>query len=229
MGREVERMALSRGHEIVDRIDGDWEKLPVCDVAVEFTEPSSALSNITRAMEQGVPVVSGTTGWLDDWELAVRAVEAYNGTLFYSSNYSVGVYLLRQINRELARLANRLGGYEPTIEEVHHIHKLDYPSGTALTLAEDIVEQLSSKSSIQAYLSGSDVPLHNSDELLIRSVREGEVPGIHTIKYESDVDCIELKHEAKGRSGLALGAVLAAEFVQGRKGVLGMDDLMRQL
>ncbi|MBR8703276.1 4-hydroxy-tetrahydrodipicolinate reductase [Porphyromonas levii] len=226
MGHEIERVALSRGHEIVGKIDGAWNELPQCDVAIEFTQPDSALGNITKALEQGVPVVSGTTGWLLDWDKAVNAVDQNNGTLFYASNFSVGIYLFRQINRQLARMMNRFSGYEPMVEEVHHIHKLDYPSGTALTLANEVVEQLASKTETLAYLAPSEMPEHAPNQLLIRSVREGEVPGTHIIRYESAEDSIEIKHEAKGRAALALGAVLAAEFVQGKKGLFGMEDLI---
>lgn len=226
MGHEIERVALSRGHEIVGKIYGAWNELPQCDVAIEFTQPDSALGNITKALEQGVPVVSGTTGWLLDWDKAVNAVDQNNGTLFYASNFSVGIYLFRQINRQLARMMNRFSGYEPMVEEVHHIHKLDYPSGTALTLANEVVEQLASKTETLAYLAPSEMPEHASNQLLIRSVREDEVPGTHIIHYESAEDNIEIKHEAKGRAALALGAVLAAEFVQGKKGLFGMEDLI---
>ncbi|MBR8773948.1 4-hydroxy-tetrahydrodipicolinate reductase [Porphyromonas levii] len=226
MGHEIERVALSRGHEIVGKIDGAWNELPQCDVAIEFTQPDSALGNITKALAQGVPVVSGTTGWLLDWDKAVNAVDQNNGTLFYASNFSVGIYLFRQINRQLARMMNRFSGYEPMVEEVHHIHKLDYPSGTALTLANEVVEQLASKTETLAYLAPSEMPEHASNQLLIRSVREDEVPGTHIIRYESAEDSIEIKHEAKGRAALALGAVLAAEFVQGKKGLFGMEDLI---
>ncbi|WP_018358767.1 4-hydroxy-tetrahydrodipicolinate reductase [Porphyromonas levii] len=226
MGHEIERVALSRGHEIVGKIDGAWNELPQCDVAIEFTQPDSALGNITKALAQGIPVVSGTTGWLLDWDKAVNAVDQNNGTLFYASNFSVGIYLFRQINRQLARMMNRFSGYEPMVEEVHHIHKLDYPSGTALTLANEVVEQLASKTETLAYLAPSEMPEHTPNQLLIRSVREGEVPGTHIIRYESAEDSIEIKHEAKGRAALALGAVLAAEFVQGKKGLFGMEDLI---
>lgn len=226
MGHEIERVALSRGHEIVEKIDGEWNVLPKCDVAIEFTQPDAALSNITKAIEQGVPVVSGTTGWLMNWNDAVNAVDKHQGTLFYASNFSVGIYLFRQVNRMLARMMNRFQGYEPMVEEIHHIHKLDYPSGTALTLANEVVEQLAAKTETLAYLAPEAMPEHAPNQLLIRSVREGEVPGTHTIRYESSEDCIEIKHEAKGRVALALGAVLAAEFVQGRKGLFGMEDLI---
>lgn len=226
MGHEIERVALSRGHQIVGKIDAEWRELPECDVVIEFTQPDSALGNITKAMAVGVPVVSGTTGWLMDWPEAVHAVDKYDGTLFYASNFSVGVYLFRQINRQLARMMNHFQSYEPTVEEIHHIHKLDYPSGTALTLADDMVEQLASKSETLAYLSSDDAPEHRADQLLICSVREDEVPGTHTVRYESGEDSIEIKHEAKSRAALALGAVLAAEFVQGKKGIYGMEDLI---
>lgn len=227
MGHEVEKVALSRRHEIVGRLDGEWDRLPECDVAIEFTTPESAFDNIYKAIEQNVKVVSGTTGWLRRWDDAVTAVDRNKGTLFYASNFSIGVYIFRQINRQLARMMNHFPDYQPTMEEVHHIHKLDYPSGTALTLADDVIEQLASKTESLAYLAPDKAPEHRPDKLLIRSVREGEVPGTHTITYESDVDKIEITHEAKDRAGLALGAVLAAEFVQNKQGVYGMEDLVQ--
>lgn len=226
MGHEIERVAVSRGHNVVGKLEAGWEELPSCDVAIEFTQPTTALQNITKALEQGVPIVSGTTGWLKDWEKAVAEVERYSGAFFYASNFSIGVYLFRLINRQLAHLMNSYPNYHPSLEEIHHIHKLDYPSGTALTLANDMLEELANKWECKAYMDTCEAPEDKEGQLLIRSVREGEVPGTHIIRYESDEDLIEIKHEAKGRSGLALGAVLAGEFLLGKKGVFEMKDLV---
>lgn len=226
MGHEVEQVALQRGHNIVDRLDGTWESIPECDVAIEFTTPATAFENITKAIRQGIPIVSGTTGWLQRWEDAITEVDRHHGALFYASNFSIGIFLFRQLNRQLAKLMNRFPEYEVTMEEIHHIHKLDYPSGTALTLADDIIEQLALKTEPIAYLAPAEVPTHHSEQLLIHSIRENEVPGTHSIRYESNEDVIEFTHKAKGRTGLALGAVMAAEFLKGKKGVFGMEDLL---
>ena len=208
MGHEVEQVALSRGHDIVATVDSDWDTLPSCDIVIEFSRPEAAFNNITKCIQQGLPIVSGTTGWLEQWGKAVDCVKQNNGTLFYASNFSVGVYLFRLINTYMARLMNHYPNYLPTVGETHHIHKLDYPSGTALTIA-------------------NEVPTHRDDQLLITSIRKDSVPGTHVVKYESEEDVLTLSHEAKGRKGLALGAVLAAEFVVDKKGIYGMDDLIQ--
>lgn len=227
MGHEVERVALSRGHEIVATIDADWDTLPSCDVVIEFSRPDAAFNNITKCIQQGIPIVSGTTGWLEQWDKAVECVKQHNGTLFYASNFSIGVYLFRLINVYMAKMMSRYPNYTPTVEETHHIHKLDYPSGTALTIANEMIEYLDSKSETLAYLKPSDVPGHRDDQLLIASIRKDSVPGTHVVRYESNEDILTLTHEAKGREGLALGAVLAAEFVADKKGVYGMEDLIQ--
>lgn len=226
MGHEVERIALQRGHEVVGRLDQAWEKIPACDVAIEFTTPDTAPDNIIKALSSGIPVVSGTTGWLKQWDEVANEVVRNNGTLFYASNFSIGIFLFRRLNKQLAKLMNRFPQYEPSMEEIHHIHKLDYPSGTALTLADEVLEQSALKSEVKAYLAPESVPDTQPEELLIRSVRQGEVPGTHTIIYDSPEDRIEIKHEAKSRAALAYGAVTAAEFVLGKKGIFGMEDLM---
>lgn len=227
MGKEVERIALSRGHKIVSRIDKRCDKLPECDVVIEFTRPEEAFDNIKMSISQCIPIVSGTTGWLDRWDEIVRIVNEQNGALFYASNFSIGVFLFRVLNKTLAKMMNHHPNYEPSLEEIHHIHKLDYPSGTALTIANDILELLDNKSEILAYLSSEKEPAHNDSQLCIASIRRGEVPGTHTVRYESPEDIISITHEAKGRAGLALGAVLAAEFVCDKKGVFGMNDLIQ--
>lgn len=227
MGKEVERIALSRGHKIVSRIDKRCDKLPECDVVIEFTRPEEAFDNIKMSISQCIPIVSGTTGWLDRWDEIVRIVNEQNGALFYASNFSIGVFLFRVLNKTLAKMMNHHPNYEPSLEEIHHIHKLDYPSGTALTIANDILELLDNKSEILAYLSSEKEPAYNDSQLCIASIRRGEVPGTHTVRYESPEDIISITHEAKGRAGLALGAVLAAEFVCDKKGVFGMNDLIQ--
>lgn len=226
MGHEVERIALSRGHEVVEKLDAQWDKLPECDVAIEFTTPETAFDNISRAIKQGVPVVSGTTGWLKRYDDVLTEVDRHDGAFFYASNFSIGIYLFRQLNKYLAKMMNFFPEYDASMEEIHHIHKLDYPSGTALTLADEVIEQLAVKTEPKPYLAPDEQPDVTPGQLLIRSIREGEVPGTHTIHYESEEDVIEIKHAAKGRAGLARGAVLAAEFLQGKKGVYGMEDLV---
>lgn len=227
MGHEVEQAALSRGHKIVATVDSDWDTLPSCDIVIEFSRPEAAFNNITKCIQQGLPIVSGTTGWLEQWNKAVECVKQNNGTFFYASNFSVGVYLFRLINTYMARLMNHYPNYAPTVEETHHIHKLDYPSGTALTIANEMIEYLDSKSETLAYLEPNEVPTHRDDQLLITSIRRDSVPGTHVVKYESEEDVLTLSHEAKGRKGLALGAVLAAEFVVDKKGIYGMEDLIQ--
>lgn len=229
MGHVIEEVAQSRGHEIVATLEEGWEQLPDCDVAIEFTQPDRAVTNITKCLEAGVPVVSGTTGWLKDWTSTCEYVEQYDGGLFYASNYSVGIHVFRKAVTMLAKYMNALPEYSNIgVKEIHHTKKLDYPSGTALSIAKDIVEQLARKSEIMSYLDPEDAPQVNDDTLLIRSVREGQIPGIHQVIFESNHDIIRLEHEAYDREGLALGAVLAAEFMsKGKKGVYGMDDLIR--
>lgn len=230
MGHVIEEAARQRGHEIVATLDEGWESIPDCDVAIEFTQPDHAVDNITKCLQSGIPVVSGTTGWLDEWDKVTQLVERYDGTLFYASNYSVGIHVFRKVITLLSKYMNQLPEYSDIeVEEIHHTNKLDYPSGTALSIAKDIVEQLARKSEIVSYLEPNDMPQINDDALLIRSVREGHVPGIHQVSFESKHDIIRLEHEAYDREGLAIGAVLAAEYVAQEKknGVLGMDDLIR--
>lgn len=225
MGREIERIARERGHEIVAIIDlNETDKFTSnefkhADVAIEFTSPESAFQNYMRAFEAGVPVVSGTTGWLDKIDQVKDACKNDGKTFFYASNFSLGVNLFFAVNEYLAGLMNRFPEYDVRMEEVHHIHKLDAPSGTAITLAEGITDRVERK-------SGWSLEKESSETLHIQSSREGEVPGIHTVIYESPTDLIRLTHDAKSRAGFALGAVLAAEFTKGKKGFLGMKDLL---
>jgi 4-hydroxy-tetrahydrodipicolinate reductase len=226
MGKEIEKIAVSRGHKINLVIDINnpqdltIENLRKCDVAIEFTIPHSAVKNYNICFEAGIPVVSGTTGWLDKKEEVIKKCIEMNGTFLYASNFSLGVNLFFELNRKLAKLMANRPEYNVEMTEVHHIHKLDAPSGTAISLAEDIIERLPGKN----IWVNDKVAAEN--ELNIKSERRGEVPGIHTIKYESEVDFIEITHDSKSRKGLAFGAVLAAEYCLGHKGILTMKDLL---
>ena len=226
MGKIIERIALERGHEIVSIIDIDnrddfkSDAFKSADVAIEFTVPQVALDNYKQAFEAGVAVVSGTTGWADQQE-KVKADVLKNGyTLFWSSNFSLGVNIFMAVNKYLAKIMNRFPEYNVEMTEVHHIQKLDAPSGTAITLAEGILDTIDRKTGWMKEIQ------QNDNELAIKSIREGQVPGIHTIRYESFADIIEITHDAKSREGFALGAVLAAEFTCGKKGFLGMNDML---
>jgi len=226
MGKEIEKIAISRGHQIALIIDINnpqdltVENLRKCDVAIEFTIPHSAVNNYNICFEAGIPVVSGTTGWLDKKEGVLKKCTELNGTFLYASNFSLGVNLFFELNRKLAELMANRPEYNIEMTEVHHIHKLDAPSGTAISLAEDILNRLPGKNS----WVNDKVAAEN--ELNIKSERRGEVPGIHTIKYESDVDFIEITHDSKSRKGLAFGAVRAAEYCLDHKGILTMKDLL---
>lgn len=227
MGKIIERIALERGHEIVSIIDIDnrddfgSEAYKSADVAIEFSVPAVAVSNIRSSFAAGVPVVCGTTGWTEALPEIRRELEEGGHTLFWSSNYSLGVNIFMKVNSYLARLMNRFPEYNVEMTEVHHTQKLDAPSGTAITLAEGILEELDRKTSWSKEVEESD------SQLAIKSIREGQVPGIHTIRYESEVDSITMTHDAKSREGFALGAVVAAEFTAGKKGLLGMTDLLK--
>ena len=238
MGKEIERIARSRGHEVVCIVDINnqeelgGEAFRSADVAIEFTSPATAYGNCLKAFEAGVKVVSGSTGWMaEHGEEMQRFCREQGKTLFWSSNFSLGVALFSALNRYLAQIMNQFPGYEVSMSETHHVHKLDAPSGTAITLAEDILANLDRKQRwVKGTLLAPDGTLSGStqcqpDELPISSVREGEVPGIHTIRYESEADSITITHDAKNRSGFALGAVLAAEFTAQHEGFLGMKDL----
>lgn len=213
MGKEIEKIALHRGHEIVCIIDvhnqEDFESAAFkrADVAIEFTNPVAAYQNYLKTFQAGVKLVSGSTGWQEEHGEEVEQLCRKGGkTLFWSSNFSLGVAIFSAVNRQLARIMKQFPAYNVSMTETHHIHKLDAPSGTAKTLAREILENL-----------GRECP--------ISSIREGEVPGIHSIRYESDADSITLTHDAKNRSGFALGAVLAAEYTASHEGLLGMSDL----
>lgn len=227
MGKIIERIALERGHEIVSVIDIDnredfeSESFKSADVAIEFTVPGVVMENYVKAFAAGVPVVSGTTGWTEHLEEVKAVVSKNNYTLFWSSNFSLGVNIFMEVNKHLAKIMNQFPDYNVEMTEVHHTQKLDAPSGTAITLAEGILRNLDRKT---VWVKETE---NNSDELAIKSIREGQVPGIHTVRYESSVDSIEITHDAKSREGFALGAVIAAEFTAGKKGFLGMGDLLQ--
>ena len=238
MGKEIERIARSRGHEIVSIIDLDnqqdfaSEAFRSADVAIEFTNPQAAYGNYLRAFEAGVKVVSGSTGWLKDHGDDVRRLCTEEGkTLFWASNFSLGVAIFSAVNKYLARIMNQFPEYDVTMEETHHVHKLDAPSGTAITLAEGILDNLGRKTRwVKGTLLAPDGTLSGStqcapEELPISSIRRDEVPGIHSIRYDSDADSITITHDAKNRSGFALGAVLAAEYTAQHTGLLTMEDL----
>lgn len=227
MGKAIEKIAIERGHTITAKIDMqsedifDGEGFKSADVAIEFTIPAAAYNNFQECFKRNVPVVSGTTGWLDKIDEIKDQCNSKGQTFFYASNFSVGVNIFFEINKKLAQLMNGVDGYEVSMEETHHIHKLDSPSGTAITLAEGIIENLDRK---QSWVEGKEA---NAEQIHIEAYRKDEVPGIHTIKYDSAVDEIIIHHSAKSRQGFAMGAVLAAEFAAKNKGFLGMSDLLK--
>lgn len=226
MGHEIEKIAIDRGHTIVSIIDVnnvsdfDSPEFKSADVAIEFSTPHSALDNYRRAFAANVPVVAGTTGWLEHIDEVKKACAEDGKTFFYASNYSLGVNVFFAVNKYLAKIMNGFTNYDVKMEEVHHIHKLDAPSGTAITLAEGVLENIERK---DRWVLETE---EKKTDLAIHCIREGEVPGIHEIIYESEVDVISIKHDAKSRKGFALGAVVAAEFTKGKKGFLGMKDML---
>lgn len=229
MGKAIESIALQRGHEIVCKIDADnqndfdSEAFAAADVAIEFTTPATAVANYKRAFSRGVPVVSGSTGWLASMPEIKKMCEAGEGTFFWTSNFSLGVNIFFAVNKYLASLMAGLPQYTPSMTEIHHIHKLDHPSGTAITLAEGIMDK---DNRIKSWTEADECA---ADQLHITAEREGEVPGTHIINWDSEADSITIEHRAKSRMGFALGAVIAAEWTCGKKGFLTMDEMMRSL
>jgi len=228
MGKAVEEVCHQREHEIVAIIDtpSGWEKAASLShdaVVIDFSIPEEAVNNISRCFKLGFPVVSGTTGWYDKLEPVEKICAETRGTLFYSPNFCLGVNILFHVNRLLAGIMASTEGYRPSISETHHIHKMDAPSGTALRLAEDILHE---NPQLKKWKNAPD---DNPHTLPVLSFREGEVPGIHEVVYDSEVDRLTLKHEAKNRKGFALGAVLAAEFIQEKKGIFTMQDYLKTL
>ena len=234
MGKIIEKIATDRKHEIVLKIDHDnlheltAENLKKADVAIEFTMPGSVLGNIAKCFEAGTPVVVGTTGWYDELENIKQQCEENNSTLLYATNFSVGVNIFFKINKMLAKLMNNYPYYDVQVEEIHHTQKLDSPSGTAITIAEGIIENIDAKKDWLNVLTTDDNKNEGNisqNELLIESLRIDSVPGTHTVIYDSEVDSIEFKHTAHNRNGFALGAVLAAEWLQDKKGFHSVQDM----
>jgi 4-hydroxy-tetrahydrodipicolinate reductase len=224
MGHEIERHLAGRGHEVVLRATSDspalLEELHACDMAIEFTEPSAAVGNLLLCFEAGCPVVAGTTGWYNRLPEVKSEAARLGGTVLYASNFSIGVNAVFHINRLLARVMERFSEYTPSIEEIHHLAKKDKPSGTAITLAEGLLDEW------PRLTEWSLGPGERRDTLYIDSVREGEVPGTHHVRYTSSIDRITLTHEAYSRAGFALGSVLAAEWLKGKKGVYTIHDFL---
>ena len=225
MGKEIEAIAVNRKHEVILKVDKDnaekitAEELKKADVAIEFSTPHTVLTNIKKCFDAGVPVVVGTTGWYDHFKEIERECEQKKATLFHATNFSVGVNLFFKVNSYLAELMNKYEGYDVSMEEIHHIHKLDKPSGTAITLAEQVLKKINRK-------KNWSITENKSDTLFIKDIREGEVPGTHIIKYHSPIDDIEIMHKAHNRKGFATGAVIAAEFLKGKKGIYTMNDII---
>ncbi|MFD2569756.1 4-hydroxy-tetrahydrodipicolinate reductase [Spirosoma soli] len=236
MGKTIEQIALDRGHQIAGRIDRmadpgvnhtDLDQLSTesVDAVIEFSSPESAVENITYCLERGWPVVCGTTGWLSERASVEELCREKKGAFFYASNYSIGVNLFFRLNKTLAQFMRNYPSYHVSMTEIHHTEKKDAPSGTAITLAEGVMEHLPNKRRwVGKETAGSLVD--STDAVEIESLREGTVPGTHTVRYESDIDRIEISHVAHSRQGFALGAVVAAEWIVGRQGVFGMDDLL---
>ena len=227
MGQTIAALAAQRGHEIVGIVDLHASQATIADftpatadVAIEFTHPDSALGNVTACLRQGLPVVCGSTGWLHHFEEAKTLTEELGGSLFYASNYSVGVNLFFHFNEYIAAKMHQFGGYDVAVREIHHTHKIDQPSGTALTTAEGIMRHFPGKTTWR------NAPAETPAELAIVSERAGDAVGTHIVTYTSSVDTLELKHEAHSREGFALGALLAAEWLPGRPGVFGMKELL---
>jgi 4-hydroxy-tetrahydrodipicolinate reductase len=227
MGHEIEKAAQKRGHEIISHIDKDDQDklspdhLQKADVAIEFSVPDAAYDNIMACFKAGLPVVSGTTGWLDKYYDVRRYCLENDNAFFYASNFSIGVNLFFQLNKHLAKIMDSYSNYDVSIEEIHHKHKLDAPSGTAVTIAELIIQEMNRKEKWTKEANAED------DEISVQSVREDEVPGVHEVTYESEFDQIDIKHSAKSREGFSLGAVMAAEYLVGKKGIYTMEDLLK--
>ena len=227
MGKEVEKICLKRGHKIIAFIDNEaeWHKLSTVDystaVVIDFSMPKEAINNYLRSFKLGLPIVTGTTGWYDKLEYISEQCNIYDGTFFYAPNFSIGVNIFFKANAYLAQLMSGFNDYNVHINETHHIHKIDAPSGTAITIAEGIINNYKNLNNWILNDNG------NSNDLPIYSIREGEVTGKHEVVYESNEDKLTLKHEAKNRGGFAIGAVLAAEFINQKKGIYNMNDLIK--
>ena len=220
MGKVIEQIALQRGHEIVLRKSSasSFEGLNNADVAIDFSVPSSAVTNISECLNNGIPVISGTTGWLEDYNKMVALCEEKNGAFIYGSNFSLGVNLFFELNNYLAKMMSKFNQYKVTMEEIHHTQKLDAPSGTAISLAKGVIEN--------SNYSNWTLENPNENEIQIDAKRIENVPGTHSIFYTSEVDTIEIKHTAHNRDGFALGSIIAAEWLVGKKGVFSMKDVL---
>lgn len=226
MGQLIGELAREKGHEIVFIADPALKQttgnqdLQAADVAIDFSTPDSALSHFSSCFQAGVPVVSGTTGWLDQWDHVIRQAEEMNGGFLYASNFSLGVHILFKMNTMLARLLAKYPDYQAGITEIHHTHKLDAPSGTAISLAEGILQEHPGLNEWVLNQAGQ------SNQLPVFSIREGKVTGTHTVSYVSDTDKLSIRHEAFSRAGFASGALVAAAFMQGKTGVYSMNDIL---
>lgn len=230
MGRTIERLATAQGHEMILKINADnledftKEKLQQADVAIEFSQPDVAYSNIMTCLEAGLPVVSGTTAWLEHYQDVADWCNNNNGAFFYASNFSIGVNIFFELNKHLAAIMNKHASYKIDMEEIHHTQKLDAPSGTAVTLAEGLLEKIDR---VQDYQLKEDNNTISDNCIPITAKRVGDTPGTHVIQYHSEIDELEIKHTAKGREGFASGAIMAAHWLIGKQGVFGMKDLLQ--
>lgn len=229
MGRTIEQLASEQGHEVVLKINADnldaftTENLQQADVAIEFSQPDVAYDNIMTCLKAGLPVVSGTTAWLDQYSLVCDWCLANNGAFFYASNFSIGVNIFFELNKHLAAIMSKQPTYQVEMEEIHHTQKLDAPSGTAVTLAEGILEKIEV---LQGYQLQEDNQKIKDNCIPITAKRIGDTPGTHVVQYHSSIDELEIKHTAKGREGFASGAIMAAHWLISKKGVFGMNDLL---
>jgi 4-hydroxy-tetrahydrodipicolinate reductase len=225
MGKEIESIAIERGHDVVLKINRDnfnsitTKDLQQADVIIEFSTPTSVLKNIQFCLNANIPVVVGTTGWNDHIQEVKNWCDSLNGSMFYASNFSLGVAIFSKVNQYLAEIMNNYLAYDVSMTEIHHIHKLDKPSGTAISLANQILEKIDRKKKWS-------ITEKSEESLFIEDIREGMVPGTHVVKYTSSIDDIEIMHKAHNRKGFALGAVIAAEFIQNKKGIYTMRDLI---
>lgn len=236
MGKEIEKIAMSQGHTIVLKVNIDnledltIDNLKKADVAIEFSTPDTVVSNIKKCFEAGTPVVVGTTAWYEHFEEVEKECTKKNGAIFYATNFSIGVNLFFHINHQLAEMMNSYNEYEVFMDEIHHTQKLDAPSGTAITTAENIMRALKRKNAWKNEIVSEENQFEGNktanNELMIHSIRKENVPGTHTVYYASEVDTIEIKHTAHNRSGFAVGAVKAATWLAGKKGVYTMKDLL---
>lgn len=220
MGKTIEKLALDKGYTIVARVSSlkELNDIQNADVAIDFSVPEAAVQNISACFEQGIPVVSGTTGWLADYEKMLNLCQSRNGSFIYASNFSIGVNLFFELNKRLAKIMEKHPNYKVAIEEIHHTQKLDAPSGTAISLAKDIIK-------ITDYTNWK-LDTASANEIAIKALREEDVKGTHTVTYTSEIDTLSIKHEAHSREGFAMGAILAAAWLKDKKGIYTMKDVL---